>query len=65
MYRVVTIMLGIFISTQSIAHSGHDHNDPISSLIHLLWIAPFAFGLFLFLRYIKQRLNRIQDKPKG
>lgn len=62
MYRVIIAILGLFVSAQSIAHSGHDHNDLSSSLIHLLWIAPFILGVFLLIKYVNKHLNGTQIK---
>ena len=51
------------LSFFSQAHPGHDHSDPMSMLIHLVWIAPafVAAGLFISKRK-KSSINQQKQK---
>jgi hypothetical protein len=55
MYRLFILLTGLVISIQSFAHEGHDHSDPMSSLIHLFWLAPLIIGAGLLVTYVKRR----------
>ncbi|MEI6894699.1 MAG: hypothetical protein V5789_08720 [Colwellia sp.] len=62
MYRVFIMLIGIFMSAQSFAHAGHDHSAPMSAFIHLLWVAPFALGVYLLIKHLKQRVSNSNEK---
>jgi hypothetical protein len=55
MYKLFMLLIGLAISIPSFAHEGHDHSDPMSPLIHLLWVAPMVIGAGLLMTYIKRR----------
>jgi hypothetical protein len=55
MYRLFILLTSLAISMQSFAHEGHDHSDPMSSLIHLLWLAPLIIAAGLLATYVKRR----------
>lgn len=57
MYRLFILLTGLVISMQSFAHGGHDHSDPLSPLIHLLWLAPMIIGVGLLAMYVKRRFS--------
>lgn len=45
------------ISSGAMAHSGHDHSDASSGLIHLAWLAPVLIaGAFVSYRVRKNKL---------
>ncbi len=54
MYRLFILLTGLVLSMQSFAHEGHDHSDPMSSLIHLLWLAPLIIVAGLLVAYVKR-----------
>ena len=55
MANLFVLFIGLLLSTNTFAHAGHDHGDPMAGLIHILWVAPLAISaVFLFL-YVKQR----------
>jgi len=57
LFSKLNIALAASLLSQVVmAHPGHDHQDPSSPLIHLLWLTPLfiAFSLIIF----KVRANR-------
>lgn len=65
MYKLFVLLIGFAISMQSFAHGGHDHSDPMSPLIHLLWVAPMVIGAGLLMTYIKRRFFAEKKKNAG
>lgn len=59
MFRVIYLLVGLVVSSNALAHAGHDHSAPESGLIHLLWVAPLIIALVgagMYLR--KQFFNK-------
>jgi len=65
MYRILILVAGLLISTQSFAHAGHDHSDPMSSLVHLFWLAPLIIAAGLLISYLKRRFSEKSQKITG
>ncbi|QUM83037.1 MULTISPECIES: hypothetical protein [unclassified Moritella] len=61
--KILTALTLTLASPMVLAHAGHDHSDPLSGLIHLLWIAPvvLAAGYAVF---AIRRANRIKSTEK-
>ncbi|QUM81475.1 hypothetical protein HWV01_14890 [Moritella sp. 5] len=61
--KILTVLTLTLASPMVLAHPGHDHSDPLSGLIHLLWIAPvvLAAGYAVF---AIRRANRIKSTEK-
>lgn len=61
--KVLTALTLTLASPMVLAHSGHDHSDPLAGLIHLLWIAPVVlaagYGAFVI-----RRANRTKSTKK-
>lgn len=59
---LLTLAISLMMSTQALAHTGHDHAADSSMLIHLLFygsiILATAIGLWFGYRYIKQHNAR-------
>ncbi|REL26493.1 hypothetical protein DXX93_07785 [Thalassotalea euphylliae] len=65
--RIFLLALTLVFSGLAYAHPGHDHNDPMAMLVHLLWLAPIAIALVVAV-YLKKRAsteNAKQDKSQG
>jgi len=56
MYIKFAILSLIIFSTQSLAHSGHDHSDISAGFIHLLWATPIIIVVGLIVSYVKKEL---------
>lgn len=55
----VTSGLLAITSFGALAHSGHDHSDPTSGLIHLAWAAPvLIIGAYVSYRLRKNKLAK-------
>jgi hypothetical protein len=65
MFRLYIIISLLFFSVSSFSHSGHDHTDPMSGLIHLLWIAPLFIGIAFIVHQLIKRSNFMNEKSKG
>jgi hypothetical protein len=62
---VTGLVISVVFSAQSLAHSGHNHNDPSAFLLHLIWITPFILGVFILTKYVKKRMNATQNRQQG
>lgn len=62
MHKTALTVFSLLVSTQSIAHGGHDHSDPMASLVHLMWIAPLVIGAVLMVKYFNRCASTTQDK---
>jgi len=57
LFSKLNVALAASLFTQIVmAHPGHDHNDPSSPLLHLLWLTPLFLALALGMH--KLRSNR-------
>jgi len=61
--KVLTVLTLTLASPMVLAHSGHDHSDPLSGLIHLLWIAPVVLAAG-YAAFVIRRANRIKSTEK-
>lgn len=61
MCRIALIITLLIISGPTFAHAGHDHADPMASLIHLVWLAPLFIGLAALFVHLSKRLNNSND----
>jgi len=61
--KVLTALTLTLASPMVLAHSGHDHSDPLSSFIHLLWIAPVVLAAG-YAAFCIRRANRIKSTKK-
>jgi hypothetical protein len=52
------------VSTASFAHGGHDHANPMSSLIHLFWLAPLLLAVGMLTTIYVKRSHSSIDKNK-
>lgn len=43
--KALTTLTLTLASPLALAHSGHDHSDPFSGLIHLAWITPIVIAV--------------------
>ena len=62
MYKIALTVFSLLVSTQSFAHGGHDHSDPMASLVHLMWIAPLVIGTVFMVKHFYRRANTTQGK---
>lgn len=62
MFKIALTAFGLLLSMQSMAHGGHDHSDPMASLVHLMWIAPLVIGVAFMIKQVSRRFNNTQDK---
>jgi len=65
MYGLTLSFFLLFISSPSFAHAGHDHADPMASLIHLVWIAPTLVGAFLLIQSLVKRRSSFDIKQNN
>lgn len=66
MYKALIFIAGLLVTFQSVAHSGHDHTDPMSPYIHLLWVVALAVGAVALFIYIKRKAaNASKAQHKG
>jgi hypothetical protein len=62
MYRLTFVIFLMFISLPSFGHAGHDHSDPMASLIHLAWIAPLFIVAFLVVNKLIKHNSSLKNK---
>ena len=65
MYRILTILMSVFISFSVVAHGGHDHSHPSAFLTHFLFwssiaLAVVATAVFLVSRQQKHARGNIK-----
>ncbi|SQD78044.1 hypothetical protein [Moritella yayanosii] len=61
--KALTALTLTLASPIVLAHSGHDHSDPLSGFIHLFWIAPVLLAAGYAAICIR-RANRIKSTKK-
>jgi hypothetical protein len=62
MYRLSLTILLLFTSLPCFAHVGHDHSDPMASLIHLAWIAPLLIVAVVLINKLVKHQNSLNKK---
>jgi len=61
--KVLTTLTLTLASPLVLAHSGHDHSDPLSGLIHLTWIAAIVLAAG-YAAIVIRRANRNKTTKK-
>lgn len=65
MFKLYILLVGLVFSTQSLAHSGHDHTSPMASLIHLLWFAPMVIAAVMYFSMRKKNNVNSNESSQG
>ena len=62
MVKFILFFMSLLVSTNALSHTGHDHNNAMSGLIHIIWIAPLAVAAVLLGAYLKKRFFSVNDE---
>jgi len=63
-YLFLVLCISVLFSSPSFAHAGHDHTTMLSSLVHLLWLAPALIALVvLYSKLLKKNYQIKSTKP--
>jgi len=63
-YLFLVLCISVLFSSPSFAHAGHDHTSILTSLIHLLWLAPALIALVvLYSKLLKKNYQIKSTKP--
>jgi len=61
MYRFSLAFILLLACLPSYAHIGHDHNEPLASFFHLVWLAPLLIGAIYLINRLVKFFNLLGD----